>query len=102
MSGRNPSVKLVELDVTTVNGQTVLLQTLLSANIAYFHGAPPCGTASKARDKPLPSYMEHIKAEPLRSFCRVLIGLGPKQQIICMHLHCCVYSLWFFVVQLLV
>ena len=28
---------------------------------------PPCGTASKARDKPLPSYMEHIKAEPLRS-----------------------------------
>ena len=66
-SGRNPSVKLVELDVTTVNGQTVLLQTLLSANIAYFHGAPPCGTASKARDKPLPSYMEHIKAEPLRS-----------------------------------
>ena len=65
-SGRNPSVKLVELDVTAANGQTVLLQTLLTANVAYFHGAPPCGTASRARDKPLPSYMEHIKAEPLR------------------------------------
>ena len=65
-SVRQPKVKLVELGVT-VGGQSVLLQSLCSANIAYFHGAPPCGTASKARDKPLPSYMELIRAEPLRS-----------------------------------
>ena len=77
-SVRQPKVKLVELDATTASGQSVLLQTLLSANIAYFHAAPPCGTASRARDKPLPSYMEHIRAEPLRSEEHPL-GLPPLQ-----------------------
>ena len=29
--------------------------------------APPCGTSSKARERPLPKGMEMIRAEPLRS-----------------------------------
>lgn len=37
-SDRQPKVKLVELDITTPNGQAVMLQTLCSANIAYFPG----------------------------------------------------------------
>lgn len=59
-SVRQPKVNLIELDITTPNGPAVLLQTLFSANICYFRRAPPCGTASSARDKPLPFNMQHI------------------------------------------
>ena len=39
-SVRQPTVNLVELDITTPNGPAVLLQTLFSANVCYFHRAP--------------------------------------------------------------
>ena len=43
--------------------------------IASFHFAPPCGTASKAREKPLLEDMQSINAAPLRSATHPL-GLG--------------------------
>ena len=34
--------------------------------------APPCGTSSRARERPLPNDLSHIRAEPLRSEDRPL------------------------------
>ena len=64
---RSPKVAMTVLDLTVESDLQVLVQTMLSGNIAAAHFAPPCGTASKAREKPLPLSMSHIQADPLRS-----------------------------------
>ncbi|CAJ1378275.1 unnamed protein product, partial [Effrenium voratum] len=46
---RGPKVKLVLLDVTKPQQFQILLQLLMTANIAYFHAAPPCGFAGEKR-----------------------------------------------------
>ena len=79
---RGPKVKLVLLDVTKPQQFQILLQLLMTANIAYFHAAPPCGTASKAREKPMPKWLKHVRAPPLRSHHHLLglPGLTEVQQ----------------------
>ncbi len=72
---RNPKAAMTLLDLTKESDQQVLVQTFLTGNIAAAHMAPPCGTASKAREKPLPRSMRHIQADPLRSQER-LLGLS--------------------------
>ena len=64
---RTPKVAMTILDLTKESDTEVLVQTMVSGNIAAVHFAPPCGTASKAREKPLPASMKHIQADPLRS-----------------------------------
>ena len=64
---RSPKVAMTVLDLTVESGLQVLAQTMLAGNIAAAHFAPPCGMASKAREKPLPVSMSHIQAEALRS-----------------------------------
>lgn len=59
--------KLMLLDLTKQCDLDVLVNMLLTANIAYCHCAPVCGTGSRAREIPLPAGMEHLRAEPLRS-----------------------------------
>ena len=71
---RTPKVAMTILDLTKESDTEVLVQTIVSGNIAAAHFAPPCGTASKAREKPLPASMKHIQADPLRSDDR-LFGL---------------------------
>ena len=66
-SERKPKVHLLQLDLTKSCDQTVMLHALCFANVASGHAAPPCGTSSRARDKPLPHQMRHIHAPPLRS-----------------------------------
>ncbi|CAJ1378879.1 unnamed protein product, partial [Effrenium voratum] len=46
---RGPKVKLVLLDVTKPQQFQILLQLLMTANVAYFHAAPPCGFAGEKR-----------------------------------------------------
>eukprot|EP00435_Cladocopium_sp_Y103_P047030 s317_g13.t1 len=55
------------LDLTKQADIDVLINMLLTANIAYCHCAPVCGTGSRAREIPLPANMKHLQAEPLRS-----------------------------------
>ena len=65
--GKVRKAKLMLLDLTKQSDLDVLFNMLLTANIAYCHCAPVCGTGSKAREIPLPAGMEHLRSEPLRS-----------------------------------
>ena len=64
---RKPKVSLKCLDLTKDQDVEILTDILLRSNLGYLHLAPPCGTSSKAREKPLPEGMNHIRALPLRS-----------------------------------
>ncbi|CAK9102393.1 Uncharacterized protein SCF082_LOCUS47864 [Durusdinium trenchii] len=59
-----------------------MLHALCFANVASGHAAPPCGTSSRARDKPLPQEMRHVRAPPLRSEAQPLgmSDLTPQDQ----------------------
>ena len=59
--------KLTILDLTKQADVNILISILCTANIAYCHCAPVCGTGSRAREIPLPKGMEQFRAEPLRS-----------------------------------
>ena len=64
--GKTLKAKLMLLDLTKQCDVDVLFNILATANIAYCHCAPVCGTGSRAREIPLPPGMEHLRAEPLR------------------------------------
>ena len=68
---RASSIKIVCLDLTKPGQLVTLLQLLKSEkdNILLLWIAPPCGTASRAREKPLPSFVRAgLKVpEPLRN-----------------------------------
>ena len=64
---RRTGVAIHTLDLTKQSDLNILLDIVSRANIASAHFAPPCGTSSKARERPLPEGMEDVKAEPLRS-----------------------------------
>ena len=64
---RKTGVAIHILDLTRDSDLDVLLDMATHGNIASAHFAPPCGTASKAREKPLPGNMQDINAKPLRS-----------------------------------
>ena len=72
---RKPKVALECLDLTRPQDVEVLVDVLLNSNLGPLHLAPPGGTSSKGREKPLASNMNHIRAEPLRSGSELL---GPK------------------------
>lgn len=38
-----------------------------SDSIVHVHFAPSCGTASKARERPIPGLARHLQPKPLRS-----------------------------------
>ena len=72
---RHSQVAIHALDLTKQSDIAVLLDLACHANIASAHLAPPCGTSSRARERPLPQSLSHIKvikAEPLRSTARPL------------------------------
>ena len=58
------------LDLTTEAGQRVVREVLQSGRLLYCHAAPPCGTASRARDRPVRAHLRARGAPspvPLRS-----------------------------------
>ena len=71
---RQSKVAIHVLDLTRDSDVEVLLDmaTATHANIGSAHFAPPCGTASKAPERPTPNDMQSIKPEPLRSASRPL------------------------------
>ena len=61
---------ITRIDLTTVAGQEVVLLELSHQNVVYVHFAPPCGTMSRAREKPISRWARSQGApepRPLRS-----------------------------------
>ena len=54
---RNPSrplAPILQADLADLHGQELVWNISKSSNVQFSHGAPPCGTASKARERPMP------------------------------------------------
>ena len=49
------NVEIMAADLTNDNTQARVLELIELSALKYCHMAPPCGTASRARDKPLPA-----------------------------------------------
>ena len=67
VSKRQSGVAIHTLDLTKSNDASILLDIASNGMVASAHFAPPCGTSPKAREKPLPPEMAHLRAKPLRS-----------------------------------
>ena len=50
-----PYVHVVNLDLRKRHAWEFLRKVLMGRRVFWFHGAPPCGTSSRARDRPLSS-----------------------------------------------
>ena len=61
------SVSVVCLDLTKQQDQRILFECLAFANVGAAHVAPPCGTSSAARERPLPPDLANLGTEPLHS-----------------------------------
>jgi hypothetical protein len=65
-----PEGPSILLDLTNVNDQAVLRRAVEQGLIWVVHAAPPCGTATRARDRPIPQWLKDQGApepKPLRS-----------------------------------
>ena len=65
-----PKAPIVRIDLTSTDGQNLLWRILEQGRVFYVHCAPPCGTASRARDKAIPAELRAKGApspKPLRS-----------------------------------
>ena len=65
-----PLRPIVSLDLTTKSGQEILWLVLQSPRLIAIHLGLPCGTASKARDRPIPKELQQLgvpSPAPLRS-----------------------------------
>ena len=52
---QKPSAPTVQADLSTKEGQALVSAFVSDSACAYCHSAPPCGTASKARERPIPA-----------------------------------------------
>jgi hypothetical protein len=65
-----PEGPSILLDLTDPTGQEILRRAVLSGRVKLAHGAPPCGTATRARERPIPQWLKDQGApepKPLRS-----------------------------------
>ncbi len=65
-----PKHPVVSLDLSTPHGQQILKEAIEKPNVFSIGGGPPCGTASRAREKPLPTHLKERgfrEPPPLRS-----------------------------------
>lgn len=81
-----PAVKCLILDLTRNDHQQILFDIIKSENIAAINMGPPCGTSSRARERPLPSWQLKAGAhqpKPLRDaeHVRGLPDLNETDQI---------------------
>lgn len=66
----SPMAPIVVLDLTTSSGQTILWEILASDRLFSAHLGLPCGTSSKARERPVPERLRRMgvpSPKPLRS-----------------------------------
>ena len=65
-----PKVPPKLLDLSKLSGQTELWKLLSLPNLCFVHLSPPCGTAPRARERPLPAALKAKgwpEPQPLRS-----------------------------------
>ena len=79
-------VPVLTADLTTERGREYVRSLFRKYKIAYVHMAPPCGTCSRAREKPIPQHLIDQGApnpQPLRSdeHPEGLPGLGWVDQV---------------------
>ena len=63
-------IQTVSLDLSKESGWIIMYELLRSGRLVYAHGAPPCGTSTRARDKRVPAHLVKAGApdpKPLRS-----------------------------------
>ena len=63
-------IPILTIDLCTDAGQAVVMLMVVSGEIDYAHASPPCGTASRAREKKIPASLKRLGAfepKPLRS-----------------------------------
>ena len=65
-----PKLAFMALDLSIDSGWVLLHRLLQDGKIAYVHAAPPCGTASRARDKPVPLKLRRKGHQILHSFAQ--------------------------------
>ena len=80
-----PECKILTLDLTDRHAQECLVETLTSLRPQAIHVALPCGTGSRAREKPIPKHLKRQGApepRPLRDsqFPLGRPGLTPNEQ----------------------
>lgn len=52
---QRPLAPIINCDMSLPSGQKTVYDICENANVEYTHAAPPCGTATRARDRPLPA-----------------------------------------------
>ena len=65
-----PKVACLHMDLTKPSSWQILRKMVSEGRVIYVHVAPPCGTATRARDKPVPLRLRRRGApnpKPLRS-----------------------------------
>ena len=82
---KDPQTPIAALDLTTQSGQVVLWSMLEQPNLFAVHLGVPCGTSSRARERPVPKHLIRLGApspKPLRSGAHPLgvPGLSPINQ----------------------
>ena len=53
-----PAIAIVRVDLTSPAGRELLQNQLNSGKVAFAWFAPPCGTFSRAREKPIPAHLQ--------------------------------------------
>ena len=82
---RQPAMPIVSLDLTSGSGQAILWDTLQQPYLVGIHMGLPCGTSSRARERPIPKDLQDRgvpSPPPLRSaqYPFRLPGLAPYHQ----------------------
>ena len=75
-----PTVTILQVDLTTTEGQNFIWALLKQDHVLYVHMGPPCGTFTRARERPIPEWQRRWDAPcpgPLRSDDRP-DGLSPR------------------------
>ena len=65
-----PTVPILNVDLTTEDGQRFVRELIAQDHVMYVHLAPPCGTYTRARERPIPKHLRRRNApcpRPLRS-----------------------------------
>ncbi len=72
-------VPVLQVDLTTKDGQQFVRELVEQTHVVYVHLAPPCGTYSRARERPIPAHLRRRNApcpRPLRTDDQPE-GIGP-------------------------
>ena len=65
-----PSVPILNVDLTTEQGQAFIMKMISEEHVVFIHMGPPCGTFMRARERPIPAWQRKQGApcpQPLRS-----------------------------------